>query len=280
MEWGIDTWIFSELPIDKALSKIKDSKINYVEIAYEHFEKEEKSGNLEKMFEELKSIANSLDLKIVQIHGPFGDFDHQFGSINESLRSSAVKRVFNWIRLMNKFDFTAILVLHTGLVQPDPDISSEYLLYRARDINTKNFFEIGKVAQDFGVRVAIENRLESTFGALPNDLIELVRSLNNDYLGICLDTGHANVNKVSPAKAARIFGDYLIATHIHDNNGKGDQHLPPLMGNINWKDFISSLTDLNYKNPIIVEIPGGLGDVELGMNKIKLVSLIMNELLK
>jgi sugar phosphate isomerase/epimerase len=77
-----------------------------------------------------------------------------------------------------------------------------------------------------------------------------------------------------------LFGERLIATHVHDNNGKGDQHLPPLMGNINWSDFVSSLNDVHYSTPIIVEIPGGLGDVSLGMNKIKATSIIMREILQ
>jgi sugar phosphate isomerase/epimerase len=51
------------------------------------------------------------------------------------------------------------------------------------------------------------------------------------------------------------------------------------MGNINWTDFIASLKDIHYDLPIIVEIPGGLGDTSIGNNRIKAVSLTMNEIL-
>jgi sugar phosphate isomerase/epimerase len=279
MDWGIDTWIFSEIPIQDALTKIRSNNIRYVEIAYEHLEKADKNGNLEKQFDELKDALASVDVKAIQIHGPYGEIDRQLGSINESVRVNATKKIINWIKLVNRTNID-VLVLHTNLTQTDYNLNSESFLHKIKEINLINFSEIAKSAQDFGVKIAIENRLEQTFGAFPQDLIELVDEINNDYIGICLDTGHANVNGVPPSKAVRLFGERLIATHVHDNNGKGDQHLPPLMGNINWSDFVSSLNDVHYTTPIIVEIPGGLGDVSLGMNKIKATSIIMREILQ
>jgi len=279
MDWGIDTWIFSEIPIQDALTKIRSNNIRYVEIAYEHLEKADKNGNLEKQFDELKDALASVDVKAIQIHGPYGEIDRQLGSINESVRVNATKKIINWIKLVNRTNID-VLVLHTNLTQTDYNLNSESFLHKIKEINLINFSEIAKSAQDFGVKIAIENRLEQTFGAFPQDLIELVDEINNDYIGICLDTGHINVQGVPPSKAVRLFGERLIATHVHDNNGKGDQHLPPLMGNINWSDFISSLNDVHYTTPIIVEIPGGLGDVSLGMNKIKATSIIMREILQ
>ncbi|MGB9894953.1 MAG: sugar phosphate isomerase/epimerase family protein [Thermoproteota archaeon] len=279
MEWGIDTWIFSEIPIQDALTKIRSNNIRYVEIAYEHLEKADKNSNLEKQFDELKEALASVDVKAIQIHGPFGEIDHQLGSLNESVRVNAIRKLINWIKLVNRANID-VLVLHTNLMQTDYNLNSESFLHKIKEINLINFSEIAKSAQDFGVRIAIENRLEQTFGAFPQDLIELVDEINNDYIGICLDTGHANVNGVPPSKAVRMFRERLIATHVHDNNGKGDQHLPPLMGNINWNDFVASLNDIHYGTPIIVEIPGGLGDVLLGMNKIKATSIIMREILQ
>jgi sugar phosphate isomerase/epimerase len=279
MEWGIDTWIFSEIPIQDALTKIRSNNIRYVEIAYEHLEKADKNSNLEKQFDELKEALASVDVKAIQIHGPFGEIDHQLGSLNESVRVNAIRKLINWIKLVNRANID-VLVLHTNLMQTDYNLNSESFLHKIKEINLINFSEIAKSAQDFGVRIAIENRLEQTFGAFPQDLIELVDEINNDYIGICLDTGHANVNGVPPSKAVRMFRERLIATHVHDNNGKGDQHLPPQMGNINWNDFVASLNDIHYSTPIIVEIPGGLGDVSLGMNKIKATSIIMREILQ
>ncbi|NHV07232.1 MAG: hypothetical protein HA495_07845, partial [Thaumarchaeota archaeon] len=91
MDWGIDTWIFSEIPIQDALTKIRSNNIRYVEIAYEHLEKADKNGNLEKQFDELKDALASVDVKAIQIHGPYGEIDRQLGSINESVRVNATK---------------------------------------------------------------------------------------------------------------------------------------------------------------------------------------------
>ncbi|MBO3763377.1 MAG: sugar phosphate isomerase/epimerase [Thermoproteota archaeon] len=279
MEWGIDTWIFSEVPIQEALTRIKNNNIRYAEIAYEHLEKSDKNNNLEKQFDELNEALASVDIKATQIHGPFGEIDYQLGSLNESVRAGAIKRIINWIKNINKTSIE-VLVLHTNLIQTDYNLNSESFLHKIKEINLINFSEVVKSAQDFGVKIAIENRLEQTFGAFPNDLIELVDEINNDYVGICLDTGHANVNGIQPSKAVRMFEERLIATHVHDNNGKEDQHLLPLLGNIKWADFIAALNDIHYNIPIIVETPGGIGDVTVGMNKIKAASIIMKEILQ
>jgi sugar phosphate isomerase/epimerase len=111
------------------------------------------------------------------------------------------------------------------------------------------------LADDFGVKIAVENRLETIFGCRISDLLSIV-SAHPDDLGICLDTGHAMVNGISPAVAMRQARGALIATHVHDNDGYSDQHLPPLMGNIDWADFMRAVEDIQYGRPLIVEVPG------------------------
>lgn len=57
-------------------------------------------------------------------------------------------------------------------------------------------------------------------------------------------------------QAIKECGNRLLATHISDNDGSGDQHYIPFNGNINWKDVISALKDINYKGAFNLEIPG------------------------
>ena len=97
-----------------------------------------------------------------------------------------------------------------------------------RDANVRAFKEIGRMARDVGVRVAVENRLEGVFGFKPRDLLEIVSS-DPDTLGVCFDTGHANVNGLACHEFAREVDDSLIATHVHDNDGRSVETISSLL---------------------------------------------------
>lgn len=45
-----------------------------------------------------------------------------------------------------------------------------------------------------------------------------------------------------------------MALHLNDNDGKGDQHLMPFDGNINWDTVMKKITDIQYKGATTLEI--------------------------
>lgn len=113
------------------------------------------------------------------------------------------------------------------------------------------------LAQTCGVSIAIENM---PFRTLPDgkhayrchmyleELLELVDALKKDFdnVGICWDTGHANLMGEDQADCLRQIGSRLIATHINDNYGKGDDHLLPYLGTVDWKAVMGALREIGY----------------------------------
>ncbi len=59
------------------------------------------------------------------------------------------------------------------------------------------------------------------------------RAHGPDLLGLCYDTGHGNIGCDSTDDVAR-RGDRLIALHLNDNDGSGDQHRIPFTGTVDW----------------------------------------------
>ena len=53
----------------------------------------------------------------------------------------------------------------------------------------------------------------------------------------------------------------MICTHLHDNDGKKDQHLPPFKGIIVWEKFLHELTAAGYKGTFTFECGGALADI-------------------
>ena len=119
-----------------------------------------------------------------------------------------------------------------------------------------------EAAKKAGVRIAVENMID--FGRRHRrycagdiyELIDLVDTINDPDVGMCIDTGHANISGMRAADAIRAAGKRLIAIHANDNNSKAglDQHLLPFFGDIDWPAVMQALADIGYTGHFTYEI--------------------------
>jgi len=102
-----------------------------------------------------------------------------------------------------------------------------------------------------GIKLGIENcstQVNLEF------LVEVVERLNLPNVGFVVDTGHAVLHGMDPADTIRIMGDRLCSTHLQDNFGQCDDHMPPGRGNIDWPSVIAALEEVAYAGMLMVEI--------------------------
>jgi len=85
------------------------------------------------------------------------------------------------------------------------------------------------------------------------DLCELNDSFGAENVGICWDTGHANMMHFDQSAAIRYLGSRIKCTHIHNNDSRKDQHYPPDMGNISWKPIMEAFRSVDYQGPFTLE---------------------------
>ena len=119
-----------------------------------------------------------------------------------------------------------------------------------------------EAAKKAGVRIAIENLTNFGDGRRRHcggpieELIDLVDAINDPDVGICIDTGHANIAGLNAAEALRASGSRVIALHINDNYAslKSDLHQVPFMGGVNWPDVMRALTEIGYKGHFTYEL--------------------------
>jgi sugar phosphate isomerase/epimerase len=71
-------------------------------------------------------------------------------------------------------------------------------------------------------------------------------------ISLVLDVGHANLNGQTE-RFLTVFRDKIVHMHVHDNDGKGDQHLGIGFGNIDWKNFVNALIRISYDRVVIIE---------------------------
>lgn len=119
---------------------------------------------------------------------------------------------------------------------------------RMWDINYEFMRKLADAGQAYGVTVCFENM---PFRALslssPESVLKFVKTLNHPFFKICLDTGHCAVLGISAGESVRRIGkEYLKTLHIHDNDGIADRHMPPYTGVIDWENFSSALSDIDF----------------------------------
>jgi len=111
-------------------------------------------------------------------------------------------------------------------------------------------------AKPLGVTLLLEN--------IPNDistperLMEMLRLLRYDDLGICFDTGHAHIMS-TVHQAFGVLENRIRSTHVHDNQGIRDSHLWPGEGTIDWERTMQLLRSAPHTPAWLMEIEGQEG---------------------
>jgi sugar phosphate isomerase/epimerase len=111
--------------------------------------------------------------------------------------------------------------------------------------------QVCQYAAERNVSIALEN--DRSIERM-NFILELARIVDMPNTGICVDTGHANLGDLGAGRAIRMAGSLLLTTHLQDNLGERDDHMPPGMGSIDWADVFQALREINYKRTLMLEL--------------------------
>ncbi len=118
-------------------------------------------------------------------------------------------------------------------------------------------------AEEFGIKIAIENIGRNTVTSTPERLNRLYDTLNNPVFTVCFDVGHCLLQGVDPAEAIRKLGDRLVhgCTHVHDNSGVKDEHTLPFYGIVRWEEVMQALAEIGYAGELNYEASNFIKDV-------------------
>jgi sugar phosphate isomerase/epimerase len=220
-----------------------------------------RQDNWKEYIEEIGRTVRECNIEVSQSHLPFYNFatpgceDLEFRAemVSRSIAASSMLGV-KWA------------VFHSGNA-PDAVLSVRESKRRTTEY-LKPYLE---QARSLGVGIALENLfipeyLHSTHRYCSNveELCDLADTLG-DGVGICWDFGHANLIGDDQRECLRIVGDRLKVTHVHDNNGKHDDHAAPFMScsNVNWEGILPVLHEIGYQGNFSLEVSSGRVPEEL-----------------
>ncbi len=245
---GLSTVLLTSGGMDSQIdfSEIKKTGINYVELSSpSHID-----------IETIKKIKKG-GLDVFSAHADFIDVD--ISSPDTYSREKSIMLIKTRIRLLSEIG-AQIIVIHPG-EWCENDADKETRINNSID----SFIQITSFAKTLGIKVAAENLPP---GFVADDIATMDRIISetrksgdlNENIGVCLDTGHANLNN-NLFDYLKHFGKDIFTMHIHDNFGNNDNdprnagddtHLLPGAGIIDWKKFIENLDD-SYSGGFVFE---------------------------
>lgn len=130
----------------------------------------------------------------------------------------------------------------------------------------KTWSVILKEAARLKITIAAENIFERT----PDTLKLLMEKVRSPWLGVCVDSGHINLySTVGPEVWFETLGEHVTELHLHDNNGKVDDHLPLGDGSIDFDSYFKAVRTF-CEGPVIYTVePHGEEVMERALEKVK-----------
>lgn len=214
------------------------------------------SGRIEHS-KSVKKLLEENGMTCYQAHAPFSfTFENKFEPADPEF-----KKLIHAIEAASVMG-AEYIVIH-GITTPPHIDNFEYNL---------NFYKsLEPYAKEFSIKIAIENlfvynkKTDSYHGKLhtPAILKRMIKSLDSDSFVICLDIGHAGITGIEPEDMIKALGnDILKVLHVHDNDYKNDQHLPPYHGKFNWENIMSALKEINFDGDFSLELISYMSEFE------------------
>src|SRR5712675_43378 len=109
---------------------------------------------------------------------------------------------------------------------------------RKWDATFSSLEHLSLFARQRGVTIAIENTPGEM--ATPANLKNFLVQTRLANVKLCFDTGHAHLEG-GVVPSLEVIRDLIVTTHIHDNRGERDDHLPPYEGTIDWNNALAAM---------------------------------------
>ncbi len=168
-------------------------------------------------------------------------------------RTQAVDEARRALEFAEKVAFP-LAVIHAGALEDE---------YRPRHLDAiyQSLEILVPFAGDRGVRLTLEN--------IPNKLSlermgRFLREAGLADVGICFDAGHAHLED-NPSSQIAAVGERILTTHLHDNHGHRDEHLPPFSGTAPWREILQGLANSGYDGCLLLESRGQGTDFQFGL---------------
>lgn len=195
--------------------------------------------------EDLSEAKRMLEGRRVTAHLAFMDLAP--GSRDPKVRELSRQRLLAAANLADQIKAEQA-VAHLGFDhRTNPDI--EEWVERAVPV----FAELADALAGNGCGLALENVFEQD-PSVHLLLVKAMAKLTPVEVGFCLDAGHALAfSSTTLERWWAAFESRIWELHLHDNRGKGDEHLPVGSGAVDWRVVVQGLAQLERRPVLTLE---------------------------
>ena len=224
---------FSFMSLDKAIETVaKDFRAWEIVAEGRH-----RLPDIEERFME---ISGSYDLEY-SVHAPLSDIN--IGSLNPSMREASLKEILLAIESCGRLGIDLITV-HPGFITPLGQLDHEAVMKETRRSLRRSTRQLRRTAWSLHWRTCPGCRSRRA-----PDRANCSPCWKGRRCSVCFDIGHAHTNGNIDdfVKHVPLFAN----VHIHDNNGKSDQHLAIGEGKIDFDHVLSLMA--GYRHRYVIE---------------------------
>jgi len=253
MDHVLSTHVFVNHRLTGAtLQRVEQAGIAAVEIfcARQHLDYRDKA-----QITELGHWFRDSELKLHSLHSPMYTDEiwgrsgpHAVITITEPVKGKRLEMVDEIKRAIEIAEVIPFryLIQHLGVGGEEFDLRKFDAAFAALE-------ELSLFSRQRGVDILLEN--------IPNELssaerLVLFEEMTHIGLNFTFDVGHANMNEGVEA-AFGLMKTRIRSTHLHDNDGKDDQHLYPFEskgGTVDWKRTMELFRGATGQFPLVLEL--------------------------
>ena len=214
---------------------------------------------------------DSMDFNVNNIVEYFDDWREETYRAKEALERSNLIVVSGHLpfrggddlhkRILRGIEVAGILGLKKGVLHPIGSRTADDTAEARRrwfEKNIEYYNTYLPYAEKAGITLVTENMRDPLhdqgkhrYASNADELIELADTLG---LEICWDFGHANEAGLDQYTEIKKLGSRLTMTHVNDNWGAHDEHIPPFYGQTDWDGAMRALGEIGYSNPLNFEL--------------------------
>lgn len=241
---AVSTMLYSDLDLERAIMALANTGLfKDIELSHIHLD----GVSIDQFMKTSRGISDllsthSLSMRIAHAPTVISEVPGEY---------EAFKRASSWLEALSKAGLEYV-VIHSFYTRASLDMKLLNWLQKQFELNRRLFKRIDSYVKGLNLRIFVENSSKKWITTnLPQDLIELIESLENTR--ICFDVGHAHVNGYNLLEFYNYVRNHMGIVHLHDNDGTKDQHLPPYSGSIDWS---SLLKHFNKNSTYVLEVHG------------------------
>ena len=202
--------------------------------------------------EQIREAMDAHGIVCVQTHLQYYDILRSSESVDEKTDEIIRRSV----------EATPMLGAKWGAFHPRAGHSYGYDLDREIRDNAQAIEKLLDTAARCGAGIAVENipvfpdcPQYKFFTSNPADHIAFVDRFDPGLVGICWDTGHANLMPYDQAEVIRSLGSRLKIVHLQDNGQRlCDEHAIPSDGSVPWEKVMPAIASTGWLGGITLEI--------------------------